>query len=152
MPPLLFHLDANAVNARQNDPALNALEALAASGAVELEYSEIAYQEASYNSAVRANKAETCIWAGLTGNPAFESEWRSAIERAVFPSGVQSQPQRNDIEMLLTAKIAGAILVTTDGASRRQPRGILGSKRELAALGIEVLTPIEAVARVKTRT
>ena len=53
--------------------------------------------------------------------------------------------QQNDVEILLTAKLSGAILVTTDGASKTQPRGILGSKKELEALGIKVVAPSEAV-------
>jgi hypothetical protein len=42
-----------------------------------------------------------------------------------------------------------AILVTEDGASRHQPRGILGSRSALEPLGISVLTSEEAVAYVR---
>ena len=39
----IFHLDANAVNARQVNPDLNRLEDLAKSGAVCIDYSRTAY-------------------------------------------------------------------------------------------------------------
>lgn len=149
MPSLLFHLDANAVNARQCDPSLNQLERLAGLGIVELEYSETSYCEASDGSVRREEKAQLCTWAGLSHQPEFEESWRIEIAKAVFPNGVLSMSQRNDVEILLTTKLAGAILVTTDGASKRQPRGILGSKRELDALGIKVVTPSEAVGLVR---
>ena len=146
MPPLLFHLDANAVNARQRDPDLNELERLASIGIVELEFSEVAYGEATKGNGIREAKAELLTWAGLSHQPDLEESWRTMIANATFPDGAIFACQRNDVEILLTAKLAGAILVTTDGSSKAQPRGILGSKRELNALGIQVVTPAEAVA------
>jgi len=145
MSHLLFHLDANAVNARQSDPYLNELERLASIGAVELEYSEVAYDEAEHGNGIRKAKAERLTWAGLSHQPDLEDSWRTLIADAVFPNGTITASQRNDVEILLTAKIAGAILVTTDGDSKSQPRGILGSKRALDALGIKVATPAEAL-------
>lgn len=146
MLPLLFHLDANAVNARQNDPYLTELERLATIGAVELEYSEVAYGEAEHGNGMRKAKAERLTWTGLSHQPDLEDSWRTLISDATFPNGAITASQRNDVEILLTAKIAGAILVTADGASKSQPRGILGSKMELDALGIKVVTPAEAVS------
>lgn len=146
MPPLLFHLDANAVNAKQLNRDLNELERFASLGIVELEYSEVAYDEAANDKGIREAKAELHTWAGLSQQPEFEAAWRKLIANATFPNGVQSASQKNDVEVLLTAKMAGAILVTSDGASKSQPRGILGSKQELEALGIKVVTPSEAVA------
>ena len=150
MLPLLLHLDANAVNARQRNPALNELERLASIGVVELDYSEVAYDEASQGEGIRKAKAEQHTWSGLSHQPEWESSWRVQIKSATFPHGSLSKSQQNDIEILLTAKLAGAILVTTDGGSKTQPRGILGSKRELEALGIQVVTPEEAVALAKS--
>jgi hypothetical protein len=143
---LLFHLDANTVNSRQTDPHLNKLEYLASVGVVKLEYSEVAYDEAEYGSVGRKTKVEKFTWAGLANQPELEDSWRRLIADAVFPSGVITASQRNDVEILLTAKIAGAILVTNDGASKSQGRGILGSKMQLDALGIQVLNPAEAAA------
>lgn len=146
MPPLLFHLDANAVNAKQLNPDLNELERLASLGIVELEYSEVAYDEAANDKGIREAKAELHTWAGLSHQLELEATWRTLITNATFPNGAPSASQKNDVEILLTAKMAGAILVTSDGASNSQPRGILGSKRELEALGIKVVTPSEALA------
>lgn len=149
MPRLLLHLDANAVNALQRDESLNELERLAALGEIDLEYSEIAYNEAGHGSSSRQAKTENYTWAGLSGQPEFETDWRAKIEKAIFPFGAKTDSDRNDVEVVLTAKIAGAFLVTRDGNSKTQPRGILGSRAELAALGVTVLTFSEAVAYAK---
>jgi hypothetical protein len=148
MYPLLFHLDANAVNARQQDPYLNELERLSFSGIIELEYSEIAYTEAEHGNGIRKEKAEQHTWSGLSNQPDLETPWRIQIAEATFPNGIITSSQRNDVEILLTAKLAGAILVTTDGDSKSQPRGLLGGRDALQALGIRVVTPAEAVSYV----
>jgi hypothetical protein len=140
MSRLLLHLDANAVNARQRDVSLNELERLATLGQFDLDYSEIAWNEAGHGSSSRQAKTENYAWAGLSGQPELETDWRKEIERAIFPSGVKTDTDRNDVETVLTAKIAGAILVTRDGNSKTQLRGILGSRAELAALGVTVVT------------
>ena len=149
MQRLLFHLDANAVNARQHDESLNELERLANLGQVDLEYSEVAYNEAGHRNSFRQAKTENYTWAGLSSQAELEADWRAKIEKAIFPSGAKTDSDRNDVEVVLTAKIAGAILVTRDGNSRTQPRGILGSREELAALGVTVLTFSEAVTYAK---
>jgi hypothetical protein len=146
---LLLHLDANAVNALQRDESLNELECLAALGEVDLEYSEIAYNEAGHGSSFRQAKTENYTWAGLSGQPELEADWRAKIEKAIFPLGAKTDSDRNDVEVVLTVKIAGAVLVTRDGNSKTQRRGILGSRAELAALGVMVLTFSEAVTYAK---
>ena len=146
---ILFHLDANAVNARRMNCDLNELELLAETGVIDIQFSETANMEASAGSKLRSDKVDEYTWAGLTADASLEDEWRRKIQVAVFPFGVHSDSQRNDIEVLLTAKLAGAVLVTTDGASKTQPRGILGSSGELAALGIKVLSPQDALAFAK---
>ena len=138
---LLFHLDANAVNARKRDPYLNELDRLASVGIIELEYSEVAYNEAARGDGIRKRKAEELTWSVLPNQPDLEDTWRKLIADDTFPNGIITDSQRNDVEILLTAKLAGAILVTTDGNSKSQPRGILGSKYSLEALGIEVVIP-----------
>jgi hypothetical protein len=78
-------------------------------------------------------------------------ELYASIERAIFPRGVATAGQANDVEIVYEATIGRYILVTTDGASRRQPRGILGARAELAALGGLVMRPAEAVEHVRDR-
>ncbi|MBK6980145.1 MAG: hypothetical protein IPH30_00440 [Betaproteobacteria bacterium] len=149
---MLFFLDANAVNARQRDSALNELERMAQAGLIEVQYTEVTFAEASHGCGKRSEKAAEFEWAGVVEESGFPAQWREAIEKAVFPGGVQSTSQQNDVTALVTAKLAGAFFVTTDGASKTQPRGILGSRCDLSELGIDVLTPIEAVALAKART
>lgn len=144
----VFHLDANAVNARQKNPDLNRLEDLGRSGAVWIEYSRTAYDEASDGCGRRAEKAKDYTWAGLNGQSDFEEqkqEKRVDIARIVFSNGIETTSQVNDVEILLTAFMCRAILVTSDGASKTQPRGILGSKADLAKIGVRVMTPNEAL-------
>ena len=149
MSRMLIHLDANAVNARQAGDSLNELERLAALEKVDLMYSKIAYIEAGHGSSARHAKTENYTWANLSRQPELEVDWRAKIEKAIFPLSVNTDSDRNDVEIVLTAKIAGAVLVTRDGDSKTQPRGILGSRVELAALGIMVLTFSEAVTYAK---
>jgi len=142
----LFHFDANVINARQRDHALNELEKLEVAGLIEIQFSEVTYGEATVGSVARQTKAANYTWAGLGGDASVEVKWRKCIQEAVFPSGLHSESERCDVEALLTAKLSGAVFVTTDGASRTQPRGILGSRDALRALGITVVTPVEALA------
>jgi len=55
--------------------------------------------------------------------------------------------QANDVEVVCEAIKWHAILVTNDGDSKSQARGILGNRRKLQDLGgIQILRPEEAVA------
>lgn len=141
----VFHFDANAVNARQANLDLNRLEDLARSGAVQIDYSRTAYDEAAAGCELRAQKADEHVWMKPSGQPEFEEQKRADIARIVFPDGVKTTSEENDVEILLTAFLCGAILVTSDGASKTQPRGILGSKADLAKIGVRVMTPSEAL-------
>jgi hypothetical protein len=93
------------------------LEDLARSGAVWIDYPRIAYDEASAGSKLRAQKAGEHIWTELSGQPEFEEQKRADIARIVFPNVVNTTSQANDVEILLTAFMCRAILVTSDGAS-----------------------------------
>ena len=72
----------------------------------------------------------------LSGQPEFEEQKRVDIARIVFLNGVKTISQENDVKILLTAFLCRAILVTSDGVSKSQPRGILGSKADLAKIGV----------------
>lgn len=143
-----FLLDANLINARQEDATVNELERLGEQGRANLEFAEVAYKEASKGSDKRACKADKYTWSGATKQFGGESFWREAISEAIFSALVLTVNQRNDVENLLVAKLTNAIFVTRDGASRRQPRGILGSREQLKELGIQVMSPEEAVSLV----
>ncbi len=150
---LLFHIDTNCTNERQNDNELNELERLAEFGVIEIQYSEITYSEAEVGKTPerRIKKIDNYTWAGLSGESSLEKEWRERITEAVFPQGLGKKSASNDVEALLTAKLAGAIFVTKEGESKSQPRGILGSKSELLLLGIEVVSPLAALVLAKSQ-
>lgn len=145
---LCFFLDANCVNARQQNDALNVLERWRDQEIVTLIYAEITKIEASYGDEVRKDKADefTCVQVNETGdNP----EVREAISKIVFPKGPKNQNQMNDVDAVYHAERLRWPLVTMDGNSRSQPGGILGHCDELNAMGIEVLAPQQAVSRVR---
>jgi len=75
-----------------------------------------------------------------------EERWQlSEIEKAIFPLGVVAPGQKNDIEIVFNAMKYTGILVTRDGASRRQPNGILGAAAQLKQHGLLIMTPEETV-------
>jgi hypothetical protein len=77
---------------------------------------------------------------------------RKKFSGIVFPDGVRTENERVDVEAIFVAKIWCAVLITNDGASKRQPRGILGSKEQLhREVGVQVMRPEDAVEIVKNR-
>lgn len=128
-------------------------------GIIYLEMTETSYYEASAGNPInevvkrRRQKAEEYFW---TGNLDIDgtNEMRTMIRDIVFPNGAKNDSDRikqeRDIETLLTAQRTRLPLTTSDGNSRRQPRGILGSASDLAPLGIIVLSDEEAVREVQS--
>ena len=57
--------------------------------------------------------------------------------------------EENDIHIVFNTKKYGNILITNNGDSRKQPKGIWGNKVTLKALGIEVMRDYEAVSLVE---
>lgn len=147
---LKFFLDTNCVNARQRNVSLNALERARAQGRVTLIYSDAAYGEAAFNNAARSDKVAKYSCIAIDPLWGRNDELRAAIELILFPNGARSQNERNDVLAVYQAERLRWPLVTTDGASKRQPGGILGRAAELARLGIEVLSPEVAYARVRS--
>jgi hypothetical protein len=66
----------------------------------------------------------------------------------VFPRGATTPSQRNDVEIAFCAWKYLAYLVTGDGGSNRQRRGLLGSRDALAELGVRVIRAEEMVGLV----
>ena len=146
----LYHLDANRVNARQKDPSVNQLEAWRDEGIIFLEYSLVAYKEASYGDTRRAEKADEITWSESVDSIGVESDRKRQIENVIFPSGAHTMAQNNDVAIVYDAWWAGATLITADGNSKSQPRGILGSKNALAEIGISVISTSDAVLEIQT--
>ena len=68
------------------------------------------------------------------------------IGAVIFPHGIRSQRQKNDVEIVFNAHKYERILITWDGASKRQPGGILGNREKLRSLDIQVMRDYGGVA------
>lgn len=145
---LSFFLDANCVDARQRVDALNALERYRDEGYITLMYSDVAYDEAAHGSAARAEKVFDYSYTVSNPDGVENPEVLEQIKRILFPQGSVSPNEDNDARIVYDAERLGWPLIMRDGASKTQPRGILGCAAELAAIGIEVITPETALARV----
>ncbi len=149
---LIFHLDTNRLNARSGLPSINQLEQWDQDGVIVLEMSETAHREASAgNNTERTRKADRHLIACDEITNVEEVRLLRVIARILCPDGVQTPSQKNDVHIVFNAGKYGAILVTNDGDSARQPGGILGNRDELSALGIGVMTDDEAVVLVRSR-
>jgi hypothetical protein len=148
---LVFQIDANRINSRGGLDHMNRLEAWADAGVIMIHISEVAQREARAGRGAKAKKAISYIFSQTYADTEVEQNELRAIERALFPNGVRNENERNDVEIAFNAKKYGAILVTADGASRRQPGGILGQRAALARLGVAVVTDFEAVALVRQK-
>ena len=145
-------IDTNAINARQKIDALNQMEKWRADGVIMLLMPEPAYVEAQAGAnAERSAKAETQLRTNSSRISPEQHQRFSGIEKAVFPNGVTMDSERNDVEIVYQAADWGYVLVTNDGDSKTQPRGILGARRELAELGVSVMRPEEAMEYVRQR-
>lgn len=143
-------IDTNAINARQANIYLNQIEAWRASGTIQLLMPEVAYEEAlAGDDRRREEKAGKQVRGRAHRVTADQQKRRDLIERVLFPRGASTESQRNDVEIVYQAAAWSSILVTSDGASRRQRRGILGSRLELAEMEIVVMPPAELVAHVR---
>ena len=144
-----FIVDANCVNARQEIPAMNKLEQWAADEIIDLWTTEIAQSEmAAGNNSARKEKAYKFVYIKSEIQPE-DTPMLDCIEKIIFPNGAVNQSQENDVETVFCSKKHPFPLITNDGDSKSQPRGILGSRSALSKIGIKVLRPEEAVAQIK---
>lgn len=146
----VYQLDANRINAMQRDANVNQLELWHRHKVIFLEMSRTAYDEASFGSERRTRKADDYTWMSVNDNWEGIEEFRKLIKNIVFPHGAKNQKERNDISIVLTAKMSYATLVTCDGGSSRQPGGMLGNAdRLLSEVGIRVITAEQAVTEIR---
>ncbi len=147
---IAFLVDTNCVNARQKLPSMNQLEKWAENELILLQTAEIAQSEMVVgNNSARIAKAYSFFFTMSEITTPQETEKLAQIESVIFPAGASNNNQRNDVEIVFNASKYCRPLITNDGGSKSQPRGILGNKSALATLGIEVLSPEEAVAKVQ---
>ena len=147
-----FVIDTNRINAKTHLKNMNILERWKNDDVISLEMPEVAQKEAFQGgNANRADKARSYVGfiAGSDDSPFVK---RNKIAKILYPSGIQNNSQRNDVEIVFTAgKRVGWILITDDGDSKSQPAGILGNKDALDAIGIKVMRDHEAVELVQQK-
>jgi hypothetical protein len=151
LPIPIFHIDSNRINARGKLDAMNRLERWKDDGVILINMSGVSFKEAlGGNNPTRTKKAFEHIFTTTdvsvdTNNPTYKR-----IETAIFPGGAADRNEENDVKIVYEAAYYHAILVTGDGNSRRQPRGILGGRESLRDL-VQIMTDIEALEFIKTR-
>ncbi len=147
---LYFILDTNCINSRQRIPAMNQMETWSSDGIIDLEASQVVWNEARAGNSVR-RQSKACEF--ITTISCIDTDEETAkiaqIEQILFPGGASNQNQRNDAEIVFNAWKYMATLITNDGGSRSQPGGVLGNRARLDQLGIQVMTPEEAVTHVR---
>lgn len=147
-----FMVDANCVNAKQKNESLNLLESWAEQELIDLITAQTAQAEMAFGSdSTRKSKAYSFISSESEAHTSGEQSTIEEIGKAIFPDGVLNANQKNDIDIVFNAHKYQRPLITMDGGSKSQPRGILGSKSELARLGITVLSPSEALEDVRAK-
>ena len=147
-----FHIDTNRINSKAQLKHMNILEHWHKLDIISIEMSLIAQEEATQGTnSLRTEKAYTYIFTETLASTRSEQEILIQLQDILFPHGVKSPNERNDVVIVFNAQKYDAILVTADGASKRQPNGILGNAEELRRLRIQVLRDHEAVELVKKK-
>ncbi len=116
---------------------------------IQINISDVSFKEAQAGrSPTRTRKALSYIFTltDLTISP--NDPLYRKIETTLFPQGTQNENQRNDVKIAYEASHYAAILLTHDGESRRQPRGILGIRHKLRDI-VRALSDTEAIAFIR---
>lgn len=144
----LFHVDTNLLNAKQRLHEMNELEKMADEGKIMLNWSSTAQSEALNNESQNLKrKAHTHIYTINDEDDEFPptpSKIQNEIFKIMEISSQSSQNDINDALIICEAHKFGAILISNDGASRSQAKGILGRRNELKDY-VQVVTPSEAL-------
>ena len=151
MKKLIFHVDTNLLNAKQGIHEMNILEKLHDEEKLTLIWSSTAQFEAlNNNSNNLKQKANTHIY---TINEECEEFPKSIsiFQKQIFEiMEINSNSKDNDINdalIICEAEKYSAILITKDGGSNSQKKGILGRKLELSKY-VKIVTPSEALKLV----
>jgi hypothetical protein len=146
-----FFVDTNCVNSRGVMVPMNQLETWASNRLFQMLTTEVAQNEMLAGAdGTRRAKAYSFIFTMSAISTDQERQHLAKIGRILFPHGIKSQNERNDVEIAFNAGKYHRTLITNDGASKSQPGGILGNREQLAEeLGIRVMNPGEAVEYVR---
>jgi hypothetical protein len=149
---LRIMIDTNMINSRGRNADMNQLEAWGHTGVIDIVLPEPAHEEATADDDPRrVAKANAHVISESLARTTEERRILDAIAQTIFPSVAPNRNQANDIEIVFNSWKYVAILVTNDGDSRSQPRGILGSRAGLEKLAIRVMRPSEAVTEVRRK-
>lgn len=146
----VLHIDTNLINSKQKLDAINQLEKWYEDEVVLINMSGTAHTEAKADGDQRrTRKANQQIY---TATPALDDSdpLFNRVESVLFPGGATNQNQQNDVRIVCEAAKYTAILVTGDGASKSQPRGILGNRHKLRDI-VKIMSPDEAIAFVRSK-
>lgn len=147
----IFHLDTNCINARGKLEHLNQLEKWARDYVVLINLSEISASEAQKgNNAARNKKALSHIFTMIYQPLDRSDPMYRRVAFALFSKGIKNEKQNNDVKIVCHAIHYHAILITNDGASKRQPGGILGNAHKLADI-VKILNPEQAVRFIREK-
>lgn len=149
LPIPIFHIDSNRINARGKLDAMNRLEKWKDAGVILINMSGVSFKEAQAgNNPARTKKVFRQIFTTTDASIDRSSPTYKRIETAIFPGGVRDRNEENDVKIVYEAAHYRAILVTGDGSSRRQPRGIVGGRENIRDL-VQIMTDIEALEFIK---
>ena len=147
---LMVHIDTNLIKARQRDVDVNQLERWHQQGVLQICMAGTAWHEAQAGEdQLRIRKAGQQIYTATEAVEPTSVEFRR-VESVLFPEGANTQNKRNDVRIVCDAAKYGAILVTNDGGSKKQPGGILGNRDRLGGSPV-IKSPKEMVAYVKQK-
>lgn len=150
-----FHLDANLINARQKNDAVNQLERWRDDGVIGLAMAGIAHAEAQagagVNAMVRKTKAASHIFTIHEDGTPKEDGTYARVEEILWSKAADDN-QANDVEVVCEAIKWHAILITNDGDSKEQPKGILGNRDRLREqFAVVIYRPEEAVEFIRSK-
>jgi len=146
-----FFIDTNMINARGRLPFMNLIERWDENDVVTVRLPEDAQDEAEAGfSRNRILKARSYIVPLPLIRTAEEQTKLELIQRVLCGARPMSESDRRDALILFTAVKYYAILITADGASNSQPRGILGAAAELKqAVGAQIMSAADAVKLIR---
>jgi hypothetical protein len=151
LPLPIFHIDTNRINARGKIEAMNQLEKWKKNGVILISMSGVSFKEAHAGiNRARIRKTFEQIFTTTEGSINKNNPKYMTIETALFPNGVKDQNQESDVKIVYEASYYKATLVTNDGDSRGQPKGILGIRVTLREI-VQIMTDVEAVNFIKRK-
>jgi len=146
-----FFIDANMINARCHLNFMNLIEKWHENGVISIRMPWDAQTEAEAgHCANRTLKARSYIAPLPLITTAAEQATLDLIQPLLCGSRPVSESDQRDALIVFTAVKYHGILITADGASNSQPRGILGAASELRdAVGAQIMSAANAVTLIR---